>query len=174
MNFTDKKLKDINKQDVRTSTWSDIFLLDEQLTTEENMIKDAANSYAQDKLMPRVLDNNRNETFDKNIFREMGDLGLLGATITGYDCPGVSYVAYGLIAREIERVDSSYRSCMSVQSSLVMHPIYTFGSESQKQRFLPKLASGELIGAFGLTEPNHGSDPGNMETKSVSTKEVIY
>ena len=170
MNFTDKKLKDINKQDVRTSTWSDIFLLDEQLTTEENMIKDAANSYAQDKLMPRVLDNNRNETFDKNIFREMGDLGLLGATITGYDCPGVSYVAYGLIAREFERVDSSYRSCMSVQSSLVMHPIYTFGSESQKQRFLPKLASGELIGAFGLTEPNHGSDPGNMETKSVSTK----
>ena len=170
MSSAKTKLKDINKQDIRTSLWSDIFLLNEQLTSEENMIKEAANAYAQDRLMTRVLDNNRNESFDKNIFKEMGELGLLGATIKGYNCPGASYVAYGLIAREVERVDSSYRSCMSVQSSLVMHPIYTFGSEDQKQRFLPKLASGDLIGAFGLTEPNHGSDPGNMETKAISTK----
>ena len=170
MSPANTKLKDINKQDIRTSLWSDIFLLNEQLTSEENMIKEAANAYAQDRLMTRVLDNNRNESFDKNIFKEMGELGLLGATIKGYNCPGASYVAYGLIAREVERVDSSYRSCMSVQSSLVMHPIYTFGSEDQKQRFLPKLASGDLIGAFGLTEPNHGSDPGNMETKAISTK----
>ena len=161
-----KKLTELNNIDYRASTWSDIFLLKDQLTEEENMISETAASYAQDNLMTRVLDNNRNESFDKNIFREMGELGLLGSTINGYNCPGVSYVAYGLIAREIERVDSSYRSCMSVQSSLVMHPIYTFGSEDQKQRFLPKLASGEYIGAFGLTEPNHGSDPGSMETKA--------
>ena len=134
------------------------------------MISETAANYAQDKLMTRVLDNNRNESFDKNIFREMGELGLLGSTINGYGCPGISYVAYGLIAREIERVDSSYRSCMSVQSSLVMHPINTFGSEEQKERFLPKLATGEYIGAFGLTEPNHGSDPGSMETKATATK----
>ena len=165
-----KKLTELNNIDYRASTWSDIFLLKDQLTEEENMISETAASYAQDKLMTRVLDNNRNESFDKNIFREMGELGLLGSTINGYNCPGVSYVAYGLIAREIERVDSSYRSCMSVQSSLVMHPIYTFGSEDQKQRFLPKLASGEYIGAFGLTEPNHGSDPGSMETKATATK----
>ena len=166
----EKKLTELNKQDFRASAWSDIFLLKDQLSEEENMIKETAANYAQDKLMTRVLDNNRNESFDKNIFREMGAIGLLGSTIKGYNCPGVSYVAYGLIAREIERVDSSYRSCMSVQSSLVMHPIYTFGSEDQKNRFLPKLASGEYIGAFGLTEPNHGSDPGSMETKVVETK----
>ena len=166
----EKKLTELNKQDFRASAWSDIFLLKDQLTEEENMIKETAANYAQDKLMIRVLDNNRNESFDKNIFKEMGAIGLLGSTIKGYNCPGVSYVAYGLIAREIERVDSSYRSCMSVQSSLVMHPIYTFGSEDQKNRFLPKLASGEYIGAFGLTEPNHGSDPGSMETKAVETK----
>jgi glutaryl-CoA dehydrogenase len=166
----EKKLTELNKQDFRASAWSDIFLLKDQLTEEENMIKETAANYAQDKLMTRVLDNNRNESFDKNIFKEMGAIGLLGSTIKGYNCPGVSYVAYGLIAREIERVDSSYRSCMSVQSSLVMHPIYTFGSEDQKNRFLPKLASGEYIGAFGLTEPNHGSDPGSMETKAVETK----
>jgi len=166
----EKKLTELNKQDFRASAWSDIFLLKEQLSEEENMIKETAANYAQDKLMTRVLDNNRNESFDKNIFKEMGAIGLLGSTIKGYNCPGVSYVAYGLIAREIERVDSSYRSCMSVQSSLVMHPIYTFGSEDQKNRFLPKLASGEYIGAFGLTEPNHGSDPGSMETKAVETK----
>mgnify|MGYP006158240119 FL=1 len=166
----EKKLTELNKQDYRVSAWSDIFLLNDQLTEEETMIRETAANYAQDKLMTRVLDNNRNESFDRNIFREMGELGLLGSTIKGYDCPGVSYVAYGLIAREIERVDSSYRSCMSVQSSLVMHPIYTFGSEDQKNRFLPKLASGEFIGAFGLTEPNHGSDPGSMDTKAVATK----
>ena len=166
----EKKLTELNKQDFRASAWSDIFLLKDQLSEEENMIKETAANYAQDKLMTRVLDNNRNESFDKNIFKEMGAIGLLGSTIKGYNCPGVSYVAYGLIAREIERVDSSYRSCMSVQSSLVMHPIYTFGSEDQKNRFLPKLASGEYIGAFGLTEPNHGSDPGSMETKAVETK----
>ena len=166
----EKKLTELNKQDFRASAWSDIFLLKDQLSEEENMIKETAANYAQDKLMTRVLDNNRNESFDKNIFKEMGAIGLLGSTIKGYNCPGISYVAYGLIAREIERVDSSYRSCMSVQSSLVMHPIYTFGSEDQKNRFLPKLASGEYIGAFGLTEPNHGSDPGSMETKAVETK----
>ena len=166
----EKKLTELNKQDFRASAWSDIFLLKDQLSEEENMIKETAANYAQDKLMTRVLDNNRNESFDKNIFKEMGAIGLLGSTIKGYNCPGVSYVAYGLIAREIERVDSSYRSCMSVQSSLVMHPIYTFGSEDQKNRFLPKLASGEYIGAFCLTEPNHGSDPGSMETKAVETK----
>ena len=166
----EKKITELNKQDHRVSAWSDIFLLNDQLTEEETMIRETAANYAQDKLMTRVLDNNRNESFDRNIFREMGELGLLGSTIKGYDCPGVSYVAYGLIAREIERVDSSYRSCMSVQSSLVMHPIYTFGSEDQKNRFLPKLASGEFVGAFGLTEPNHGSDPGSMDTKAVATK----
>ncbi len=166
----EKKLTELNKQDFRASAWSDIFLLKDQLSEEENMIKETAANYAQDKLMTRVLDNNRNESFDKNIFREMGAIGLLGSTIKGYNCPGVSYVAYGLIAREIERVDSSYRSCMSVQSSLVMHPIYTFGSKDQKNRFLPKLASGEHVGAFGLTEPNHGSDPGSMETKAVETQ----
>jgi len=166
----EKKLTELNNQDFRASAWSDIFLLKDQLSEEENMIKETAANYAQDKLMTRVLDNNRNESFDKNIFREMGAIGLLGSTIKGYNCPGVSYVAYGLIAREIERVDSSYRSCMSVQSSLVMHPIYTFGSEDQKNRFLPKLASGEHVGAFGLTEPNHGSDPGSMETKAVETQ----
>ena len=166
----EKKLTELNKQDFRASAWSDIFLLKDQLSEEENMIKETAANYAQDKLMTRVLDNNRNESFDKNIFREMGAIGLLGSTIKGYNCPGVSYVAYGLIAREIERIDSSYRSCMSVQSSLVMHPIYTFGSEDQKNRFLPKLASGEHVGAFGLTEPNHGSDPGSMETKAVETQ----
>jgi glutaryl-CoA dehydrogenase len=166
----EEKLTKLNKQDYRASFWSDIFLLKDQLSEEENMIRETAASYAQDKLMTRVLDNNRNESFDKNIFKEMGKIGLLGSTIKGYNCPGVSYVAYGLIAREIERIDSSYRSCMSVQSSLVMHPIYTFGSEEQKNKFLPKLASGEYIGAFGLTEPNHGSDPGSMETKAVATK----
>ena len=145
---SNKKLTELNKQDYRASTWSDIFLLKDQLTEEENMISETAANYAQDKLMTRVLDNNRNESFDKNIFREMGELGLLGSTINGYGCPGISYVAYGLIAREIERVDSSYRSCMSVQSSLVMHPINTFGSEEQKERFLPKLATGEYIGAL--------------------------
>lgn len=130
---------------------------------------ESANSYCQDKLMPRVMMANRNESFDREIFNEMGELGLLGPTIQGYGCTGVSSVAYGLIAREVERVDSSYRSAMSVQSSLVMHPIYTFGSDEQKEKYLPRLATGELVGCFGLTEPNHGSDPGGMETHAKTT-----
>ncbi|CAE7901533.1 GCDH [Symbiodinium sp. KB8] len=130
------------------------------------MVMDTARDYCQEKLMPGILEANRKETFDRNIFNEMGALGLLGPTIQGYGCSGVSSVAYGLIAREVERVDSSYRSAMSVQSSLVMHPIYTFGSEEQKEKYLPRLATGELVGCFGLTEPNHGSDPSSMETRA--------
>merc|ERR1719506_579961 len=128
------------------------------------MVSETAHSYCQEQLMPRVLDNNRNETFDRAIYSEMGALGLLGPTIEGYGCSGVGYNAYGLIAREVERVDSSYRSAMSVQSSLVMHPINQFGSEEQKEKYLPRLATGELVGCFGLTEPNHGSDPAGMST----------
>ena len=172
MSSSRSKISKLNELNQNTSGWSDIFLLKEQLTEEEKMVQETAHSYAQNKLMPRVLDNNRNESFDKNIFKEMGELGLLGATIKEYNCPGVSYVAYGIIAREIERVDSSYRSCMSVQSSLVMHPIYAFGSEAQKEKFLPKLASGELIGAFGLTEPNHGSDQKKMKLVLFGTTEI--
>ncbi|KKJ76873.1 acyl-CoA dehydrogenase [Kiloniella litopenaei] len=146
--------------------WEDPFLLDVQLNEEERMVRDSARDYAQDKLMPRILDANRNETFDRDIMREMGELGFLGATIDGYGCAGVSYTSYGLIAREIERVDSGYRSAMSVQSSLVMHPIYAYGSEEQKQKYLPKLATGEYVGCFGLTEPDAGSDPGGMKTRA--------
>ena len=150
--------------------WEDPLLLDSQLTEEERMVKDAAQAYAQDKLAPRVLEAFRNEKTDIEIFREMGELGLLGPTIpTEYGGSGLNYVCYGLIAREVERVDSGYRSMMSVQSSLVMVPINEFGSEEQKQKYLPKLASGEWIGCFGLTEPNHGSDPGNMESRAVKT-----
>ncbi|RIY42041.1 acyl-CoA dehydrogenase [Neopusillimonas maritima] len=150
--------------------WEDPLLLDSQLTEEERMVKDAAQAYAQDKLAPRVLEAFRNEKTDVEIFREMGELGLLGPTIpTEYGGSGLNYVCYGLIAREVERVDSGYRSMMSVQSSLVMVPINEFGSEEQKQKYLPKLASGEWIGCFGLTEPNHGSDPGNMESRAVKT-----
>ena len=137
---------------------------------QHRLFRQAVRDFVKSELVPNIDDWEEKGFLPKTIFREMGELGLLGSTINGYNCPGVSYVAYGLIAREIERVDSSYRSCMSVQSSLVMHPIYTFGSEDQKQRFLPKLASGEYIGAFGLTEPNHGSDPGSMETKATATK----
>ncbi len=145
--------------------WSDPLLLDQQLTTEERMVRDAVREYAQDKLAPRVLQSFRHEQTDPAIFREMGALGLLGATIpTQYGGGGLNYVSYGLIAREVERVDSGYRSMMSVQSSLVMLPIYAFGSEAQKQQYLPRLASGEFIGCFGLTEANHGSDPGSMIT----------
>ena len=166
-----KNAVDIKEQQQTTSSsWSDIFNLEEQLNEEEKLIRDTTHSYAKEKLMSRVLESNRNETFDKSIFTEMGKLGILGPTIEGYGCSGVSNVAYGLIAREIERIDSSYRSCFSVQSSLVMHPIHKFGSEVQKNRLLPELASGKLIGAFGLTEPNHGSDPGGMETRAKSTK----
>ncbi|WP_412063929.1 acyl-CoA dehydrogenase [Rhizobium sp. SYY.PMSO] len=147
--------------------WADPFRLTEQLTDDERMVLDTAHSYAQEKLGPRVLEAFRNEKTDPAIFREMGELGLLGPTISPeYGGAGLSYVAYGLIAREVERVDSGYRSMMSVQSSLVMVPIETFGSEAQKQKYLPKLATGEWIGCFGLTEPNHGSDPGSMVTRA--------
>jgi len=148
--------------------WQDPLLLDQQLSEDERMVRDAAAAYAQEKLAPRVLQAFRQEQTDPAIFREMGALGLLGATIpVEYGGAGLNYVSYGLIAREIERVDSGYRSMMSVQSSLVMVPIHTFGSEAQKRQYLPKLASGEWIGCFGLTEPNHGSDPGSMQTRAV-------
>ena len=146
--------------------WQDPFLMDEQLSEEERMVRDTAKQYAQDKLLPRVREAYRNEETDPEIFREMGALGLLGSVIEGYGCAGMSYVCYGLIAREIESVDSGYRSMMSVQSSLVMHPINTFGTEEQKEKYLPKLASGEYVGCFGLTEPDHGSDPGGMNTRA--------
>ncbi len=146
--------------------WEDPLLLDEQLTDEERMVRDAARSWAQERLQPRVLEAFRHEKTDPAIFREMGELGLLGTTIQGYGCAGSSYVVYGLVAREIERVDSGYRSMMSVQSSLAMYPISAFGSEAQKQRWLPGMAKGELIGCFGLTEPDHGSDPGSMATRA--------
>lgn len=146
--------------------WESPFLFDEQLTTEEHMIRDSAQEYAQNKLMPRVLKAFRDELFDRDIFREMGESGFLGSMIQGYGCAGVNAVSYGLIAREIERVDSGYRSVLSVQSSLVMLPIYLYGDETQRQKYLPKLATGELIGCFGLTEPNHGSDPARLETKA--------
>lgn len=148
--------------------WADPFLIENQLNDEERMIRDTARQYAQEKLLPRVQMAFRNEHTDREIFNEMGELGLLGPTIDGYDCSGVNYVSYGLIAREIERVDSGYRSMMSVQSSLVMHPIYTYGSEAQREKYLPKLASGEWVGCFGLTEPDHGSDPGGMLSRARS------
>lgn len=156
------------RQDDAPFNWQDPFLLEEQLTEEERMVRDTARQYAQNKLLPRVREAYRNEETDPAIFREMGELGLLGPMIEGYDCAGMNYVCYGLIAREVEAVDSGYRSMMSVQSSLVMHPINTFGSEEQKQKYLPKLASGEYIGCFGLTEPDHGSDPGGMKTRARS------
>jgi glutaryl-CoA dehydrogenase len=147
--------------------WDDPLLIDAQLTQEERMVREAAHAYAQDKLMPRILDAFRHETSDPSIFPEMGQLGLLGATLPAeYGGSGLSYVCYGLIAREIERVDSGYRSMMSVQSSLVMHPIHAYGSEAQRRKYLPKLATGEWIGCFGLTEPDHGSDPGSMVTRA--------
>jgi glutaryl-CoA dehydrogenase len=146
--------------------WQDPLNMESLLTSEEKEVRDTVRDYCQTKLLPRVTEGSRNEQFDKKIMREFGELNLLGATVQGYGCAGANYVTYGLIAREVERVDSGYRSAMSVQSSLVMHPIYTFGSEAQKEKYLPKLATGELIGAFGLTEPNHGSDPGSMETKA--------
>ncbi|UEP35474.1 acyl-CoA dehydrogenase [Burkholderia ambifaria] len=150
-----------------TFHWDDPLLLNQQLTEEERMVRDAAHAYAQDKLAPRVTEAFRHERTDIEIFREMGEVGLLGPTIPEeYGGPGLNYVSYGLIAREVERVDSGYRSMMSVQSSLVMVPIFEFGSDAQKQKYLPKLATGEWIGCFGLTEPNHGSDPGGMVTRA--------
>jgi glutaryl-CoA dehydrogenase len=146
--------------------WEDAFLLDEQLTEEERMVRDLARDYAQDKLMPRIVQANRHEVFDRDIYFELGELNLLGPTIHGYGCAGVNYVTYGLIAREVERVDSGYRSALSVQSSLVMYPIHQFGTEAQREKYLPKLATGEWIGCFGLTEPDHGSDPGSMISRA--------
>jgi glutaryl-CoA dehydrogenase len=152
-----------------TFVWQDPLLLDDQLTEEERMVRETAVAYARDKLQPRVVEAFRNEKSDPAVFREMGELGLLGATIPAeYGGAGLNYVCYGLIAREIERVDSGYRSMMSVQSSLVMFPIYNYGTEAQRRRYLPKLATGEWIGCFGLTEPNHGSDPGSMVTRARS------
>ena len=151
-----------------TFIWDDPFLLEDQLTEEERLARDAAHAYAQERLMPRALEANRRERFDREIMTEMGALGLLGATLPPkYGCAGASYVVYGLMAREVERVDSGYRSAMSVQSSLVMHPIHAYGTEAQRERYLPKLASGEWVGCFGLTEPDHGSDPGGMTSRAV-------
>jgi glutaryl-CoA dehydrogenase len=150
-----------------TFDFSDPFLFQKQLTPDELMIQDVAKQYASNCLLPQVVNSFRNEKFDKNIIRDMGKIGLLGPTIKGYGCSGINYVSYGLIMREIERIDSGFRSVLSVQSSLVMLPIYKFGSNEQKERFLPGLARGELIGCFGLTEPDHGSDPGGMKTKAV-------
>jgi glutaryl-CoA dehydrogenase len=147
-------------------SWEDPLLLETQLSPEEKLVRDTARSYCQEKLLPRIVEANRNETFDRKIMNEMGELGFLGSTIEGYGCAGVNYVSYGLIAREVERVDSGYRSAMSVQSSLVMHPINAYGTEEQRKKYLPRLATGELVGCFGLTEPDHGSDPGGMKSRS--------
>jgi glutaryl-CoA dehydrogenase len=148
--------------------WDDPLLLDEQLSADERMIRDSVREYAQDRLLSRVITATRQERFDREIMNEMGALGMLGPTLPAeYGCAGTNHVAYGLMAREVERVDSGYRSAMSVQSSLVMHPIFSYGSEAQRRRYLPKLASGEFVGCFGLTEPDHGSDPGSMVTRAV-------
>ncbi len=149
--------------------WEDPLLLEDELSEDERMVRDSARQYCQEKLMPRILMANRHEKFDREIMNELGELGLLGSTIDGYGCAGVNYVCYGLVAREVERVDSGYRSAMSVQSSLVMHPIYAYGSEAQRKKYLPRLATGELVGCFGLTEPDFGSDPGGMVTRARKT-----
>jgi len=147
--------------------WDDPFLFDDQLNEEERMVRDSARDFCQDRLMPGILQANRHEVFDRKIMNEFGELGLLGSTLPEkYGCAEVSHVCYGLIGREVERVDSGYRSAMSVQSSLVMHPIFAYGSEEQRKKYLPKLATGEFVGCFGLTEPDHGSDPGGMKTRA--------
>lgn len=146
--------------------YKDAFLFENQLSQDEKSIKELAHNFSRDILHPNIVSSFRNEQFDKNIIKEMGNIGLLGPTITGYNCAGVNYISYGLIMREIERIDSGYRSCASVQSSLVMYPIDKFGTQEQKDRFLPDLAKGNLIGCFGLTEPDHGSDPSGMKTKA--------
>jgi glutaryl-CoA dehydrogenase len=146
--------------------WQDPFLLEQELTEDERLIRDTARQYAQEKLAPRILLANRNETFDVEVMREMGALGFLGATLEGYGCAGIGYVAYGLIMRELERVDTAYRSACSVQGGLAMTPIYAYGSAEQRQKYLPKMAAGELLGCFGLTEPDHGSDPGSMISRA--------
>ncbi|MBF0166488.1 MAG: acyl-CoA dehydrogenase [Alphaproteobacteria bacterium] len=151
--------------------WEDPFLFEDQLTEDERLIKDAARAYCQDKLMPRIVEANRHEKFDRAIMNEMGELGFLGSTLPEkYGCAATNYVAYGLVAREVERVDSGYRSAMSVQSSLVMYPIYAYGSEEQRMKYLPKLATGEWVGCFGLTEPDHGSDPGGMKSRAAKVQ----
>ncbi|KFG67777.1 acyl-CoA dehydrogenase [Microvirga sp. BSC39] len=158
------------QQELAKLKWEDPLLLDDLLTDDERMIRDTARAYAQDRLLPRVIEAYREEKTDRAIFNEMGELGLLGVTLPeDYGCAGASYVAYGLVAREVERVDSGYRSMMSVQSSLVMYPIYAYGSEEQRRKYLPKLASGEFVGCFGLTEPDAGSDPAGMKTRAVKT-----
>src|SRR5205085_12254621 len=149
-----------------TFDWADPLFVEDMLSEEERLIRDSARAYCQEKLFPRVLTANREERFDREIMNEMGELGFLGSTIEGYGCAGANYTSYGLIAREVERVDSGYRSAMSVQSSLVMYPIWDFGTEAQRQKYLPKLATGEWVGCFGLTEPDHGSDPGSMATRA--------
>jgi glutaryl-CoA dehydrogenase len=151
--------------------WDDPFFFEEQLSEEERLIRDAAHDFAQKKLQPRVIEAFHNSSFDREILREMGQAGFLGATIQGYGCAGINAVAYGLLIREIERVDSGYRSCLSVQSSLVMNAIHRYGSEMQREKFLPRLATGEWVGCFGLTEPNHGSDPSGMETHAKKIKD---
>lgn len=148
------------------ANWQDILCLNDQLSDDERMMSESARRFCQDSLMPGILQANRSGTFDRNIMRQFGEMGLLGSTIDGFGCAGVNYVSYGLIAREVERVDSGYRSAMSVQSSLVMHPINQFGTQAQKEKFLPKLASGEWVGCFGLTEPDAGSDPAGMKTRA--------
>ena len=156
-------MKDIQKAEFQ---WMDPLLIQDLLTDDEQMIQDTVARYCQDRLQPRILEANRRETVDRDIFYEMGGLGMLGSTIQGYGCAGLNYVCYGLIAREVERVDSGYRSMMSVQSSLVMHPINAYGSDQQKEKYLPRLAAGDWVGCFGLTEPDHGSDPGGMRTRA--------
>ena len=156
-------MKDIQKAEFQ---WMDPLLIHDLLTDDERLIQDTAARYCQDRLQPRILEANRQETVDRDIFYEMGELGMLGSTIQGHGCAGLNYVCYGLIAREVERVDSSYRSMMSVQSSLVMHPINAYGSDQQKEKYLPHLATGNWVGCFGLTEPDHGSDPGSMRTRA--------
>ena len=146
--------------------WQDPLLLDDQLDDDERMVRDSIRRYCQTELMPQVIKANRDEQFDRSIMVEMGALGMLGSTIEGYGCAGLNYVCYGLVAREVERVDSGYRSAMSVQTSLVMFPIHAYGSEEQKERYLPGLATAEWVGCFGLTEPDHGSDPGGMATRA--------
>tara|TARA_B110000263_G_scaffold79299_1_gene69179 strand:- start:6368 stop:7579 length:1212 start_codon:yes stop_codon:yes gene_type:complete len=169
MSKIDMSLGSINKKS--TFVWKDPLLLDDLLTEDERMVRDTAHSYAQEKLMPRILEANRQERFDREIMNEMGALGFLGSTLPEkYGCADVNHVCYGLLAREIERVDSGYRSALSVQSSLVMWPIYTYGSEEHRKKFLPKLSTGEWIGSFGLTEPNSGSDPSGMLTKAITTE----
>src|SRR3954470_16045880 len=151
--------------------WADPLLFEAMLSEDERLVRDSARAYCQEKLMPRVLTANREERFDREIMNEMGGLGFLGSTIEGYGCAGTNYVSYGLVAREVERVDSGYRSAMSVQSSLVMHPIHAYGTETQRQNYLPRLAKGEIVGCFGLTEPDHGSDPGGMTTRARKTSD---